>query len=104
MHLVVLRVRNFDLPNELPEKLQPYAPLIDFNNDAPINSKAQNEYSIVHASDPEEVGSPNQQSSRNAPTGESLVQFSLKPQIPSVCNLTIHSLKCFFFSIIKIYL
>lgn len=83
MHLVVLRVRNFDLPNELPEKLQPYAPLIDFNNDAPINSKAQNEDSIVHASDPEEVGSPNQQSSRNAPTGESLVQFSLKPQIPS---------------------
>jgi len=38
MHLVVLRVRNFELPNELPEKLQPYAPLIDFNNKAaPVN-------------------------------------------------------------------
>lgn len=37
MHLVVLRVRNFDLPNELPVKLQPYAPLIDFNTDAPNN-------------------------------------------------------------------
>lgn len=34
MHLVVLRVRNFDLPDELPAKLQPYAPLIDFNSDA----------------------------------------------------------------------
>jgi hypothetical protein len=39
MHLVVLRVRNFDLPNELPEKLQPYAPLIDFNTDATNNTK-----------------------------------------------------------------
>lgn len=37
MHLVVLRVRNFDLPNELPEKLQPYAPLIDFNTDTSNN-------------------------------------------------------------------
>jgi len=50
MHLVVLRVRNFELPNELPEKLQPYAPLIDFNNEAtPVSkfSKNQNEDSIV---------------------------------------------------------
>ena len=33
MHLVVLRVRNYDLPSELPAKLQPYAPLIDFNSE-----------------------------------------------------------------------
>lgn len=37
MHLVVLRVRNFDLPNELPAKLQPYAPLIDFNSETSLN-------------------------------------------------------------------
>jgi hypothetical protein len=29
MHLVVLRVRNFDLPEQLPAKLHPYTPLID---------------------------------------------------------------------------
>lgn len=37
MHLVVLRVRNFELPDELPAKLQPYAPLIDFNSEAALN-------------------------------------------------------------------
>ncbi len=50
MHLVVLRVRNFELPNELPEKLQPYAPLIDFNNEAaPVSKFVRNphEDSIV---------------------------------------------------------
>lgn len=40
MHLVVLRVRNFDLPNELPAKLQPYAPLIDFNSETALNINA----------------------------------------------------------------
>ena len=30
MHLVVLRVRDYDLPDELPAQLQPYTPLIDF--------------------------------------------------------------------------
>lgn len=31
MHLVVLRVRNYDLPNELPAKLQPYDLLTNFD-------------------------------------------------------------------------
>lgn len=59
MHLVVLRVRNFDLPNELPAKLQPYAPLIDFNSETSLNKesssqpvhfdvKPQNDSSIAH--------------------------------------------------------
>jgi hypothetical protein len=38
MHLVVLRVRNFDLPDELPAKLQPYAPLIDFNSETNLTN------------------------------------------------------------------
>jgi len=41
MHLVVLRVRNFELPNELPEKLQPYAPLIDSASLSEIHMKIQ---------------------------------------------------------------
>jgi hypothetical protein len=31
MHLVVLRVRNFELPAELPSQLQPHSPLISLN-------------------------------------------------------------------------
>ena len=42
MHLVVLRVRHFDLPSELPAKLQPYAPLIDFNSDTNLNARNTN--------------------------------------------------------------
>ena len=38
MHLVVLRVRNFELPDQLPVKLQPYAPLIDFNSETNLAS------------------------------------------------------------------
>lgn len=88
MHLVVLRVRNFELPNELPEKLQPYAPLIDFNTDAPLKQQIThtNEESILNVSDIEDigVGSPGQPPRMvSGPTGGSLVQFSLKPQVPN---------------------
>jgi hypothetical protein len=31
MHLVVLRVRNFELPAELPAQIQPHSPLISLN-------------------------------------------------------------------------
>jgi hypothetical protein len=34
MHLVVLRVNGFELPNELPPQLQPYIPLIDLSDSA----------------------------------------------------------------------
>lgn len=48
MHLVVLRVRNFELPSELPAKLQPYPPLIDFNSETSLNTKFNlNEESMV---------------------------------------------------------
>jgi hypothetical protein len=48
MHLVVLRVRNFELPIELPAKLQPYPPLIDFNSETSLNTKfVVNEESMV---------------------------------------------------------
>ena len=33
MHLVVLRVRNFELPKELPPQLQPHSPLISLNSE-----------------------------------------------------------------------
>ena len=46
MHLVVLRVRSFDLPDELPPKLQPYAPLIDFNTETTAR-RMQDEDSMV---------------------------------------------------------
>ena len=53
MHLVVLRVRNFDLPSELPAKLQPYAPLIDFNSETNLNANKShpqkfNEDTLLH--------------------------------------------------------
>jgi hypothetical protein len=38
MHLVVLRVRNFDLPNELPPQLQPHAPLIQLTTENTSNN------------------------------------------------------------------
>lgn len=34
MHLVVLRVNGFELPDELPSQLQPYTPLIDLSDTA----------------------------------------------------------------------
>ena len=34
MHLVVLRVNGFELPDELPPQLQPYTPLIDLSDSA----------------------------------------------------------------------
>jgi hypothetical protein len=34
MHLVVLRVNGFELPDELPSQLQPYTPLIDLSDSA----------------------------------------------------------------------
>ncbi len=46
MHLVVLRVRSFELPNELPAKLQPYAPLIDFNTDTTNQIIAKNKIEV----------------------------------------------------------
>lgn len=48
MHLVVLRVRNFDLPNELPAKLQPYPPLIDFNSETSLNTTTSSAKSILN--------------------------------------------------------
>ena len=48
MHLVVLRVRSFELPNELPAKLQPYAPLIDFNTDTTNQIIAKNKIEVGH--------------------------------------------------------
>lgn len=108
MHLVVLRVRNFDLPDQLPAKLQPYAPLIDFNSESNLNSTSStsnaasksnqefNEESMLNVSDSEDntLGSPvqstlkflassntgnnSQQSSENKP-----VHFGVKPQIQS---------------------
>lgn len=44
MHLVVLRVRNFELPDKLPPKLQPNAPpLIDFNTENKAQRSAKND-------------------------------------------------------------
>ena len=48
MHLVVLRVRNFPLPDELPPKLQPYPPLIDFNSETSLNTTADSARSILN--------------------------------------------------------
>lgn len=48
MHLVVLRVRNFPLPDELPAKLQPYPPLIDFNSETSLNTTADSARSILN--------------------------------------------------------
>ena len=39
MHLVVLRVNGFELPNELPSQLQPYTPLIDLSDSTTILSQ-----------------------------------------------------------------
>ncbi|CAF2084039.1 unnamed protein product [Rotaria magnacalcarata] len=39
MHLVVLRVNGFELPDELPTQLQPYAPLIDLSDSTTILSQ-----------------------------------------------------------------
>ena len=38
MHIVVLRVRDFELPDQLPVKLQPYAPLFFFNSETNLTS------------------------------------------------------------------
>lgn len=40
MHLVVLRVNGFELPDELPPQLQPYTPLIDLSDTATILPQA----------------------------------------------------------------
>lgn len=93
MHLVVLRVRNFELPNELPSKLQPYAPLIDFNTETIAanikDRKTSADDSMLNASDQDELtlSSPTQSSTRymnqtNQSSDKPLV-FSIKPQIPS---------------------
>ncbi len=46
MHLVVLRVNGFELPDELPPQLQPYTPLIDLSDSTMIlpqtNEQAEN--------------------------------------------------------------
>jgi hypothetical protein len=46
MHLVVLRVRNYDLPNELPAKLQPYDLLTNFDEQQQQLIKQQQKSSI----------------------------------------------------------
>lgn len=58
MHLVVLRVRNFDLPSELPPQLQPHSPLILLNSETTssqpsnfinlIKNEKNNEDSVVN--------------------------------------------------------
>ena len=46
MHLVVLRVNGFELPDELPPQLQPYTPLIDLSDSttqlSQTNEQAEN--------------------------------------------------------------
>ncbi len=93
MHLVVLRVRNFELPDELPAKLQPYAPLIDFNSETNLinSNNGDNGPSVLNSvSDSEDVtvSSPNQLSRQqstgtNGEGGKPLV-FSVKPNPQSV--------------------
>ncbi|CAF0894671.1 unnamed protein product [Brachionus calyciflorus] len=68
MHLVVLRVRNFDLPNELPPKLQPYAPLIDFNSETNLNKSNNPEIESIYSD------SPKMNNGENKP-----VHFGVKP-------------------------
>jgi hypothetical protein len=93
MHLVVLRVRNFDLPNELPAKLQPYAPLIDFNSETNLlNTKSAralyNEELLLNQSDSEDltISSPTQSASKFPSLSSSQqtdrpLHFSVKPQM-----------------------
>ena len=94
MHLVVLRVRNFDLPNELPAKLQPYAPLIDFNSETNLlgsksaKSLSGNEELLLNQSDSEDltISSPTQSATKFASLSmqDKPVHFSVRPQQPDV--------------------
>jgi len=88
MHLVVLRVRNFDLPDQLPSKLQPYAPLIDFNSETnllDLNKKTQttNNANIEKDMDSQTVSTPiDSANSVGGPSaGPKPVMFSVKPQV-----------------------
>jgi hypothetical protein len=58
MHLVVLRVNAFELPDELPSQLQPYTPLIDLSDLAPIpplpaNTTTTTNAAIISSDQPE---------------------------------------------------
>jgi hypothetical protein len=92
MHLVVLRVRNFDLPDQLPSKLQPYAPLIDFNSETnllDLNNKVKTINNTKNEQEIENQTVSTPVDSTNA-TGPKPVMFGVKPQVQMDTQLIHH--------------